>query len=155
MTASAASGLKAGPAARFYAIDWLRIVALLAVFLFHVAHLFDLAASANDLTNDPTPGVRNSESSVVLSGYVFFAYHWMMPLLFLLAGMTACGSLRSRRVGKWDAGTSGAATGSFFLRVPDSDSPGTSYVSVLNHGTFRGSFLSYHPIHLRAHLEGL
>jgi glucans biosynthesis protein C len=145
MTSPVASR-EASPATRFYAIDWLRIVAILAVFLFHVAHLFDLAASANDLTHDPMPSVRNNGSSVVLSGYVFFAYHWMMPLLFLLAGMTAWYSLRSRRSGQYLRERLERLLVPFlfaFLTLI----PWNGYVSALNHGTFRGSFLSYYPVH--------
>jgi glucan biosynthesis protein C len=154
MTAAPASGEMARRAARCYAIDWLRLIAILAVFLFHVAHIFDLAASANDLTHDPAPSVRNSEASVVLSGYAFFVYQWMMQLLFVLAGMTAWYSLRSRR-------------GSRYLRerlerllVPLLFGsltliPWNGYVSALNHATFRGSFWSYFPIHFERTWEAL
>jgi glucans biosynthesis protein C len=154
MTAAPASGSLARPAARCHAIDWLRLIAILAVFLFHVAHIFDLAASANDLTHDPAPSVRNSESSVVLSGYAFFVYQWMMQLLFLLAGMTACYSLRSRG-------------GSQYLRervqrllVPFLFGsliliPWNGYVSALNHATFRGSFWNYFPTHFERTWEVL
>jgi peptidoglycan/LPS O-acetylase OafA/YrhL len=154
MTGPTRSGEMARPAARSYAIDWLRLIAILAVFLFHVAHIFDLAASANDLTHDPAPSVRNSEASVVLSGYAFFVYQWMMQLLFVLAGMAAWYSLRSRR-------------GSLYLRerlerllVPFvfgslALTPWNGYVSALNHATFRGSFWSYFPIHFERTLEAL
>jgi glucan biosynthesis protein C len=154
MTAAPASGEMARRAARCYAIDWLRLIAILAVFLFHVAHIFDLAASANDLTHDPAPSVRNSEASVVLSGYAFFVYQWMMQLLFVLAGMTAWYSLGCRR-------------GSQYLRerlerllVPLLFGsltliPWNGYVSALNHATFRGSFWSYFPIHFERMWEAL
>ena len=154
MTVPAASSLRASPAARFYAIDWLRIIAVLAVFLFHVAHIFDQAASANDLTHDPSPSVRNSESSVVLSGYVFFVYHWMMQTLFLLAGMTAWYSLRTRRGGQYlrerlERLLVPFLFGSLTLI------PWNGYVSALNHATFRGSFRSYYPIHFERTWEAL
>jgi glucans biosynthesis protein C len=154
MTAPATSSLRASPAARFYAIDWLRIVAVLAVFLFHVAHIFDQAASANDLTHDPSPSVRNSESSVVLSGYVFFVYHWMMQTLFLLAGMTAWYSLRSRRAGQYLRERRERLLVPFLFGSLTLI-PWNGYLSALNHATFNGSFRSYYPIHFERTWEAL
>jgi uncharacterized membrane protein len=58
---------------RLHAIDWLRVLAVLAVFFYHVAHIFDF---------DLEGSVRNGETSLGASVYVFFVHQWSMPLLF-------------------------------------------------------------------------
>ena len=140
------SRLKSVPAERLYAIDWLRLAAILAVFLFHVCHVFDLAARANDLTHDPSPSVRNHESSVILTVYVFFVYHWMMQLLFVLAGMTAWYSLRSRTRREYVQERLRRLLVPFVFGSLTLI-PWNGYVSALNHASFRGSFWKYFPIH--------
>jgi hypothetical protein len=146
MTASLESHVASPPATRLYAIDWLRLGAILTVFLFHVCHIFDLAPRANDLTHDPSPSVRNPDSSVALTVYVFFVYQWVMQVLFLLAGMTAWYSLRSRTRGQY------VRERLCRLLVPFLFGsltliPWNGYVSALNHASFRGSFWDYLPVH--------
>ena len=140
------SSLKSPRAERLYAIDWLRLGALLAVFLFHVCHIFDLAAQANDLTHDPSPSVRNHDSSVILSVYAFFIYQWVMQLLFLLAGMTAWYSLRSRTRGQYLRERLRRLLVPFVFGSLTLI-PWNGYVSALNHASFSGSFWQYFPIH--------
>src|SRR5687768_8556270 len=77
---------------RLHAIDWLRVLTVLAVFFYHVAHIFDF---------DPEGSVRTSETSLGASVYVFFVHQWSMPLLFLLAGVSSWFSLRSRQTGAY------------------------------------------------------
>jgi len=145
-TASSERPLESPPARRLYAIDWLRLGALLAVFVFHVCHIFDVAARANDLTHDPSPSVRNHDSSIALSAYVFFVYHWIMQLLFLLAGMTAWYSLRCRTRGQYVRERLRRLLVPFMFGSLTLI-PWNGYVSALNHGSFSGSFWKYFPIH--------
>ena len=145
-TASPESRLEPPATRRLYAIDWLRLGAILAVFLCHVCHIFDLAARASDATHDPSPSVRNVDSSIALSVYFFFVYHWVMQMLFLLAGMTAWCSLRSRRRGQY------VRERVLRLLVPFVFGsltliPWNGYVSALNHASFSGSFWNYFPVH--------
>jgi glucan biosynthesis protein C len=146
MTGSPESRLEPPPARRLYAIDWLRLGAILAVFLCHVCHIFDLASRANDLTHDPSPSVRNPDSSVALSVCFFFVYHWVMQTLFLLAGMTAWSSLGSRTRRQY------VRERVLRLLVPFVFGsltliPWNGYVSALNHASFSGSFWNYFPVH--------
>lgn len=73
-------------AGRLYYLDWLRVLATLGVFLFHVTNVFS--------------GVRyeivNAESSDLLIFVAAFFYPWGMPLFFLVAGAASWFALRRR-----------------------------------------------------------
>ena len=59
---------------RCHYIDWLRVLALLVVFFFHVSRCFDLMEWR----------IKNPQTSVMISLYVIFVYQWVMPLFFLI-----------------------------------------------------------------------
>jgi glucan biosynthesis protein C len=73
--------------ARLYYIDWLRLLAILGVFLFHAVHPFDA-----------TPWhIKNADTSLVVTlVFVVFLYPWGMPLFFLLSGTASRFALRRR-----------------------------------------------------------
>jgi len=81
---------EAGPAVpttgRLFYLDWLRVLATLGVFLFHVTNVFS--------------GVRyeivNAETSDFLIFVAAFFYPWGMPLFFLVAGAASWFALRRR-----------------------------------------------------------
>lgn len=64
---------------RIYFIDWLRIVAIVLVFLFHNAHFFDTMYWH----------VKNPQQSEAPLLFVGFLNIWIMPLFFFLAGSAA------------------------------------------------------------------
>jgi fucose 4-O-acetylase-like acetyltransferase len=68
-------------------VDWLRVLAILGVFLFHAVHPFDA-----------TPWhIKNADTSLVVTlAFVVFLYPWGMPLFFLLAGAVSRFALRRR-----------------------------------------------------------
>jgi glucan biosynthesis protein C len=78
------------PPARRYDIDWLRVFATYLLFVFHVSKVFDVA---------PFYHIKNAELSPFLNYLTGFVHQWHMPLFFLLAGWSACGSLRGRGTG--------------------------------------------------------
>jgi hypothetical protein len=78
---------------RIHHLDWLRVLALLGVFLYHGVHPFD--------TMDWH--VKNAEQLEALTIALFFLYPWGMGLFFLLAGSGAFFSLRSRSAGAYAA----------------------------------------------------
>jgi glucan biosynthesis protein C len=122
---------------RLHAIDWLRVLAVLAVFFYHVAHIFDF---------DLEGSVRNSETSLGASVYVFFVHQWSMPLLFLLAGVSSWFSLRSRPTGAYlrervQRLLVPLLFGTVFLI------PWNGYMSALNRRTFDGSYWQFLPVH--------
>src|SRR5436190_9134777 len=68
-------------------IDWLRVLAVYLLFVFHVGKVFDPA---------PFYHLRNADLSfdmLVLCGFIIL---WHMPLFFLLAGWSAVASLQTR-----------------------------------------------------------
>ncbi len=83
------SGLEELP--RYFYIDWLRIFAVLLLFPFHTARIFD-----------PWPWYVKSESvSLGLTIFVNFLNQWHMPLFFFLAGASTCLALRFRSPGQY------------------------------------------------------
>ena len=76
---------------RRYDIDWVRVAATLTVFIFHSGRFFDQLDWH----------LKNSQQSFLLSLFVGFLDLWMMPLLFLLSGMGAWYSLKSRSSGQY------------------------------------------------------
>lgn len=61
---------------RCYYIDWLRVLTVVMLFLFHNAPLFDSIYWH----------IKNKQHSFVATAFVVFVHFWSMPLLFLLAG---------------------------------------------------------------------
>jgi len=77
---------------RRYDIDWLRVIAVLAVFLLHTSQFFDTGGWI----------LKNAERSFivdVLRGALID--RWVMPLLFLLSGAASWYALKSRNAGQY------------------------------------------------------
>ena len=71
---------------RIYYLDWLRVIAIVGVFLFHAVHPFDLTAWH----------IKNAEQSMVVTVFIAFMFPWGMPFFFLLAGAGSWFALRHR-----------------------------------------------------------
>lgn len=71
---------------RYYDIDWLRILGILAIFLFHNARYF----------NEGDWHVKNFEISRAMSVFVTTLNHFIMPLFFVLSAMAIYYSLKNR-----------------------------------------------------------
>jgi len=72
---------------RLHYLDWLRVLAILGVFLFHAVHPFD----ATDWH------IKNADQSLTVTlVFVIFLYPWGMPLFFLLSGAGSWFALRRR-----------------------------------------------------------
>jgi len=72
---------------RLYYLDWLRVMAILAVFFFHCAKIFDYH----------TTDVFNAVRSPVLSAFREFNFLWLMPLFFAVSGAAVFFSLKPMR----------------------------------------------------------
>jgi peptidoglycan/LPS O-acetylase OafA/YrhL len=75
--------------ARLYYVDWLRVLAILGVFLFHAMHPFDMFPWE----------IKNTETSIAVTLFIVFLGPWGMPLFFLLSGTGSRFALR-RRTGR-------------------------------------------------------
>ncbi len=71
---------------RLHYIDWLRVLAILGVFLFHVTNVF----------NDQEFHIKNTETSSVVTGIQAFFFPWGMPLFFMIAGAGTWFALKRR-----------------------------------------------------------
>ena len=71
---------------RLYYLDWLRVLAILGVFLFHASNVF----------NDADFHIKNAERSTAITVFQGFLFPWGMPLFFLIAGMGSWFALRRR-----------------------------------------------------------
>jgi glucan biosynthesis protein C len=82
----------AGKSARLHYLDWLQVLAILGVVLFHAVHPFD------DLGDWI---IKNAEKSALVTFYGGFFTLWGMPFFFLMAGATSWFSLRRRTPGHY------------------------------------------------------
>ncbi|MFC1634715.1 acyltransferase family protein [Planctomycetota bacterium] len=119
---------------RYYYIDWLRVLAILAVFLFHNARFF----------NSEDWHVKNAETSQGFTIFIVFTSQWLMPLFFILSGLSAYYALAFQTAKKY--------VWSKVLRlvVPLTIGMFTHvsyqvYLERLTHGDFTGSFLEFLP----------
>jgi len=78
-------------AIRLYYLDWLRLIAILGVFLFHAVHPFDYLAWH----------IKNAQQSEVVTYFIVFMFPWGMPFFFLLAGAGSFFALRRRTAGEF------------------------------------------------------
>lgn len=77
---------------RQYFIDWLRILLILSVFLFHVAMIF----------NTWSWHIKNDELyGGLLTRIMYFLHNWRMPLLFMLSGAGTYFALGIRTPGQY------------------------------------------------------
>jgi len=72
---------------RLHYLDWLQVIAILGVFLFHAVHPFDDLFSWH---------IKNEKTIMATNFFVGFFGSWGMPFFFLMAGATSWFSLRHR-----------------------------------------------------------
>ena len=77
---------------RQYYIDWLRILLILSVFLFHVGMIFN---------SWPWHIKNDQQYGGLLKNSMTFLHYWRMPLLFLLSGAGTCFALGKRTSGQY------------------------------------------------------
>jgi glucan biosynthesis protein C len=76
----------AGRAPRLYYIDWLRVLAIIGVFLFHSTNVF----------NTMPFHIKNAEQSAAITTIQAFFFPWGMPLFFMIAGAGTWFALKRR-----------------------------------------------------------
>jgi glucan biosynthesis protein C len=76
----------AGTPPRLYYIDWLRVLAIVGVFLFHSTNVF----------NTMPFHIKNIEQSSLITTVQAFFFPWGMPLFFMIAGAGTCFALKRR-----------------------------------------------------------
>ncbi len=76
---------------RRYDIDWLRVLAMFSVFLFHCARYFDHEGWH----------VKNPQLGLGFSVFVGILVQWIMPIFFVLSGMSSRFALNFRSGGQY------------------------------------------------------
>lgn len=119
---------------RYHDLDWLRVFATLVVFVYHAAKPFSFDAWH----------IRNARLSPGLDAWAGFLGVWIMPVFFVLSGMSIALSLRSRSARQFVRQrivrlVIPLVFGIFVL------SPPQVYVERMSYGQFEGSFLQFLP----------
>ena len=120
---------------RRWDIDWLRVLAVLLLFPFHTARIFDVWG---------TWYVKNDQLSDALTYLVGYMNPWHMPLFFLLAGASTWFALRFRSGGKYAVERVKRLLLPFLFGLLVLVPPQT-YFGLRNHSNYSESFLQYYP----------
>ncbi|MBW1783652.1 MAG: acyltransferase family protein [Deltaproteobacteria bacterium] len=118
---------------RKYELDWLRVLAILSVFLYHSTRFFNLGDWH----------VKNVNTYVWVEIWNIFTTRWMMPLFFIISGASLFYAMR--KSGGWRK----FYVDKFLrLMIPVLVASVTHsalqvYLERLNHGQFSGSFISF------------
>jgi peptidoglycan/LPS O-acetylase OafA/YrhL len=76
---------------RLHYLDWLRVLAIFGVFLFHSLHVFDLGDWH----------IKNSEQSTELTIVLILFSMWGLPFFFMISGTGSWFALRRRSPGQY------------------------------------------------------
>jgi glucan biosynthesis protein C len=123
---------------RRYDIDWLRVIAMLGVFIFHCTRFFD-----NEDWHLKAPPSAQSDILPIVRDFIFWI--WLMEIFFLLAGFATQYSLRRRTVRQYLGERVKRLivplyTVGMFLIVPPQ-----AYFERLTHGQITGTFWQWLP----------
>jgi hypothetical protein len=119
---------------RDYAIDWLRVFAMLMVFLFHCGRFFDFEGWH----------VKNNQLDFGITIFVLFLSQWIMPIFFILSGISSYYSLSRRKPSEYFRSRIHRlfiplVFGIFVLIPPQ------VYIERISHHQFDGSFFQFFP----------
>ncbi len=120
---------------RRYELDWLRILAILVVLIYHSTRFFDLGDWH----------VKNVQTYVWVEIWNMFATRWMMPLFFIISGASLFFA-----IGKSGVWRKFYVDKFLRLMIPVLFATVTHsilqvYLDRLSHGQFSGSFFSFLP----------
>jgi glucan biosynthesis protein C len=132
---SARASDKVGGPQRRWDIDWLRISAVLLLFAFHTARIFDNSADFY---------VKSAQLGTGASYLVAYLGPWGMPLFFVLAGASTWFALRVRSAGRYVKERATRLLVPFFFGVLVLVPP-QSYLGLRSHSDYAGTFLEWYP----------
>jgi len=121
--------------ARRYDNDWLTVLAMLTIFFFHCARFF----------NFEDWHVKNNQLDEGLTLFVAIVAQWIMPLFFMLSGISSYYSLNSRTGGRYISNRFRRLViplifGTFILLVPVQ-----VWIERYSHAQFGGTFIEFYP----------
>jgi len=121
--------------ARRYDVDWLRVLAMMTVFLFHNNRFFD--------TEDWH--VKSTETSEASMAVTIFAVQWMMPLFFILSGIGIYHALSHQRWRQYLLSRVKRLLVPLLFGIFVVIAPLQVYLERITHNQFQGSFWSFYP----------
>lgn len=117
-------------------VDWLRVFGMTTVFLFHCARFFD--------TEDwHVKSPRTSEAVTFIT--VIIIVQWMMPLFFVLSGISSYHALAVRRWPQYLASRCKRLVVPLLFGTFVVIAPYQVYLERVSHGQFTGSFWRFYP----------
>ena len=120
---------------RKFELDWIRVMAILVVFVYHSTRFFSLS----------NWHVKNTNTYVWVEIWINFANLWMMPLFFIISGASLFFALSKTRGWKKFYNNKFSRLMVPVLFATITHSALQIYLERLNHGQFSGSFLSFLP----------
>jgi glucan biosynthesis protein C len=120
---------------RRYDVDWLRVLGMMVVFLFHNNRFFD------------TEGwhVKSTETSQASMIVTIFAVQWMMPLFFILSGIGIYHALAHRRWPQYLLSRVKRLAVPLVFGIFVFIAPWQVYLERVSHGQYSGSFWRWYP----------
>lgn len=117
---------------RLHYLDWLRVLSLFGVFIFHSVHPFDFIDWQ----------IKNATLSLSVSYFIVFLYPWGMPLFFMISGAGTSFALQRRGDREYSIERVQRLlipfiVGSIIL------TPIQAYYEMIHKGLFSGSFLTF------------
>ena len=120
---------------RLYYLDWLRVLAMLGVFLYHCDRFFEYR----------TYPIQNITRSMLSTIHREFFQIWLMPIFFVISGAAIVYSLQSRSVRSFIKSRVIRILVPFVFVGLFVISPPQIYVERLINGEFVGSFFQWYP----------
>ena len=121
---------------RRYDVDWLRVLGMMMVFLFHSARFFD-----TDGWHVKSPHTSETVSFITLTVTI----QWMMPLFFLLSGIGAYHALRHQRWPQYLMSRVKRLVVPLLFGIFVIIAPWQVYLERISHGQYSGSFWRWYP----------
>jgi len=125
-----------GATTRRHDVDWLRVLGMGVVFLFHCARFFDTGG-----WHVKSPRTSEAVSFITL----IIAVQWMMPLFFVLSGIGAYHSLATQDWRQFLGSRVKRLAVPLLFGVFVVIAPYQIYLERLSHGQYTGSFWSFYP----------
>jgi surface polysaccharide O-acyltransferase-like enzyme len=121
---------------RRYDVDWLRVLGMMVVFLFHCARFFDTGGWH-------VKSARTSEAVSFIT--LIVAVQWMMPLFFVLSGIGAYHSLATQNWRQFLGARFKRLAVPLLFGIFVVIAPYQVYLERVSHGQYSGSFWSFYP----------
>jgi len=125
---------KFGTTTRRHDLDWLRVLAILSVFVFHSSRFFDLEYWH----------VKNAAQYLGVQVWIIILANWMMPLIFVISGASLFYALGKGKPGKFIQDKVLRLLVPLVVGILTHISIQV-YLDRLTHGQFHGSYFEFLP----------